>query len=89
MSMFWWLSGWILWCLVVGAALIGWVRISAKAATHETIYVADSAQVLLLTLLASWFYLIPEWEKLHLLWLAPLFYGVATYFKITRDVALD
>ena len=89
MGMIWWMSGWIVWCLVAWAALLGWAQMNAKATIKEPIYVGDGAQVLSLTLLTTWFYLIPEWDKLHLLWLAPLLFGVSSALKVPRKLASD
>ena len=81
-----WVVGWLLWCLVAGAALLSWALLTSKAAIGEKIILADASQALFFTLLAVWFYLLPEWNKLHLLWLAPLLSGLPVFFAITRDV---
>jgi hypothetical protein len=89
MSVIWSVSGWALWCLVAGAAILGWAKISSAVAAGETVYSLDAAPVLALTLLASWFYVMAEWDKLHLLWLVPLLYGIPSFFGLTRNAVSD
>jgi hypothetical protein len=81
-----WVIGWVLWCMVAGAALLSWALLTSKAAIGEKVILVDASQALFFTLLAVWFYLLPEWNKLHLLWLAPLLSGLPVFFAITRDV---
>jgi hypothetical protein len=77
--------GWFVWCFAAGAALLSWARLTSKAAVGERISVAEGAQLLSLTLLSVWFYLFPEWSKLHILWLAPMLAGAPIFFDITRE----
>ena len=82
-----WMAGWVVWCLVAGAALLSWGLLTSKAAVGEKHILVDAFQALSYTLLAVWFYVLPEWNKLHLLWVVPLLTGLPVFFAITRDVA--
>ena len=80
-----WVAGWLVWCLVAGAALLSWALLTSKAAIGEKSILVDASQALSYTLLAVWFYLFPEWNKLHLLWVVPLLLGLPVFLAITRD----
>ena len=80
-----WVAGWLLWCLVAGAALLSWGLLTSKAAVGEKRILVDAFQALSYTLLAVWFYVIPEWNKPHLPWVVPLSSGLPVFFAITRD----
>ena len=82
-----WVAGWLVWCLVAGAALLSWALLTSKAAIGEKSILVVAFQALSYTLLAVWFYLLPEWNKLHLLWVVPLLAGLPVFFAITRDSA--
>ena len=82
-----WMAGWVVWCLVAGAALLSWGLLTSKAAIGEKRILFDAFQALSYTLLAVWFYVLPEWNKLHLLWVVPLLFGLPVFFVITRDGA--
>ena len=82
-----WVAGWLVWCLVAGAAVFSWALLTSKAAIGDKIILVDASQALSYTLSAVWFYLLPEWNKLHLLWIVPLLSGLPVFFAITRDVA--
>ena len=71
-----WVVGWLVWCLVAGAALLSWGLLTSKAANGEKRILVDAFQALSYTLLAVWFYVLPEWNKLHLLWVVPLLLGL-------------
>ena len=65
-------AGWSIWCLVVLVALYFWARIGIDFYTGFPLRYADCACALAYTLLGSWFFIIYDWNKLHLLWLAIL-----------------
>jgi len=75
-------ASWSAWCLVVLMALYFWARIGIDFYTGYPLRYADCACALAYTLLCSWFFIIYDWDKLHMLWLAvlPLFGLVAPRF---------
>jgi len=75
----------LVWCLVAGAGLLSWGLLISKAAIGEKSILVDAFQALSYTLLAVWFYVIPEWNKPHLPWVVPLSSGLPVFFAITRD----
>ena len=77
--------GWILWFGALALTAGNWLYFVNRASRDDSILWHDVARVLFLTLLTSWFFIIPEWNKLHLLWLIPLGIGVTAFFRLTRD----
>jgi hypothetical protein len=75
-------ASWSVWCLVALMALYFWARIGIDFYTGYPLRYADCACALAYTLLCSWFFIIYDWNKLHLLWLAllPLLALVAPRF---------
>ena len=77
-------ASWSAWCLVVLMALYFWARIGIDFYTGYPLRYSDCVCALAYTLLCSWFVIIDDWNKLHMLWLAllPLFVFVAPRFAI-------
>ena len=75
-------ASWSAWCLVVLMALYFWARIGIDFYTAYPPRYSDCLCALAYTLMCSWFFIIDDWNKLHMLWLAflPLFVFVAPRF---------
>jgi hypothetical protein len=80
------IAGWSTWCLVALAALYFWARIGVDVYTHYPPRYSDSLCALSLTLFCTWFLIIPDWDKLHMLWLATLPLAGLAVVKIDLDV---
>jgi hypothetical protein len=67
---------------VVLMALYFWARIGIDFYTGYALRYSDCLCALAYTLLCSWFFIIDDWNKLHMLWLAilPLLALVAPRF---------
>src|SRR6266496_6557504 len=65
-------AGWSAWCLVALMALYFWARIGIDFYTGYALRYSDCLCALAYTLLCSWFFIIDDWNKLHMLWLALL-----------------
>jgi len=66
------IAGWSTWCLVALVALYFWARMGIDFYTQYPPRYSDSLCALSLTLFCTWFLIISDWDKLHMLWLAPL-----------------
>ena len=75
-------ASWSAWCLVALMALYFWARIGIDFYTGYSLRYSDCLCALAYTLLCSWFVIIDDWNKLHMLWLAllPLFALAAPRF---------
>jgi hypothetical protein len=62
--------GWAMWSVFLAATVIYWAEIGFDILSGRSIFLSDGFRALACTLLTSWFLLIPEWDKLHLFWLA-------------------
>jgi hypothetical protein len=80
------LIGGLIWCLVALAAGVLWLALFARLANRDTYGHALPWQALFLTLLAVWFIVDSNWDKLHLLWAAPLLYAFppAVFLSVGR-----
>jgi Na+-driven multidrug efflux pump len=65
-------AGWSVWCLVAAMALYFWARIGIDFYTNHPPRYSDCLCALALTLCCTWFLIIYDWNKLHMLWLAML-----------------
>ena len=63
---------WIAWAATLALSLYYWLGIAADFAHERTPRHTHAFYALTYTLLCSWFFVIPEWSKLHLLWLTPM-----------------
>jgi hypothetical protein len=61
---------WSIWLLVAISALYFWALMIADWVNGDTVRIADASRALMLTLLCNWFLIIPDWSKLHLIWLS-------------------
>ena len=66
------MAGWFIWCLVAMMALYFWARMGIDFYTSYPPRYSDCLCALALTLVCSWFFIIYDWDKLHMLWLAML-----------------
>jgi hypothetical protein len=75
-------ASWSAWCLVALMACYFWARIGIDFYTDYPPRHSDCLCALAYTLLCTWFFIIYDWNKLHMLWLAtlPLFALVAPRF---------
>jgi hypothetical protein len=75
-------ASWSAWCLVALMACYFWARIGIDFYTGYSLRHSDCLCALAYTLLCTWFFIIYDWNKLHMLWLAtlPLFALVAPRF---------
>src|ERR1700730_10110747 len=65
-------ASWSAWCLVMLMALYFWARIGIDFYTGYPLRYSDCLCALAYTLLCTWFFIIYDWNKLHMLWLAVL-----------------
>jgi hypothetical protein len=78
-----WLASWLLfaewgvWFLIAFAAALHWGLITSDAFVGHRIKLRDALQAWAYTVLCGWFFIIQEWNKLHMLWLALLPFLVA------------
>ena len=75
-------ASWSAWCLVVLMACYFWARFGIDFYTEYPLRYSDCVCALAYTLLCTWFLIIDDWNKLHMLWLAivPLLALVAPRF---------
>src|SRR6266566_8061907 len=65
-------ASWSAWCLVALMACYFWARIGIDFYTGYALRHSDCICALAYTLLCTWFFIIYDWNKLHMLWLAIL-----------------
>ena len=88
--------GWTMWAVFLLATIIYWLEISFDILSGVKIFLSDAFRALACTLVTNWFLLIPDWDKLHLFWLALLiltvtdcieYRRVPSFIRIMRRVA--
>ena len=88
--------GWTMWAVFLLATIIYWLEISFDILSGVKILLSDAFRALACTLVTNWFLLIPDWDKLHLYWLALLiltvtdcieYRRVPSFIRIMRRVA--
>ena len=80
--------GWAMWGVFLLATVIYWLEIGFDILSEVNILLSDAFRALACTLVTSWFVLVPEWNKLHLFWLALLILTVADCVEYRRIPAL-
>ena len=78
------LFGWAIWVVFLVATIIYWAEIAFDILSGINMLLSDALRALACTLLTSWFFLVPEWNKLHLFWLALLIVTVADCIEYRR-----
>jgi len=78
------LFGWGIWTVLLLATLIHWAEISFDIYSNQAVYMSDAFRALACTLATSWFLLVPEWNKLHLFWLAFAIVSVGDWIEYRR-----
>ena len=78
------LFGWGIWTVFLLATLIYWAEISFDIYSNKAVYMSDAFRTLACTLATSWFLLVPEWNKLHLFWLAFAIVSVGDWIEYRR-----
>jgi hypothetical protein len=68
---------WSVWFLIAFAAALHWGLITSDAFVGHRIKLRDALQAWAYTVLCGWFFIIPEWNKLHMIWLALLPFLIA------------
>jgi hypothetical protein len=64
------IAGWTVWFLIAFAAAIHWALITSDAFVGPRIKLRDALQAWAYPVLCGWFFIIPEWNKVHMIWLA-------------------
>jgi len=82
------IAGWAMWGVFLLATVVYWLEIGFDILSEVNIFLSDALRALACTLVTSWFLLIPEWDKLHLFWLALLILTVADCVEYRRIPAL-
>ena len=91
-----WIAGWAMWGVFLIATIVYWLEIGFDILSEVKIFLSDAFRALACTLVTSWFLLIPEWNKVHLFWLALLiltvtdcieYRRVPSFIRIMRRVA--
>src|SRR5262245_29811476 len=82
------IAGWAMWGVFLTATVIYWLEIGFDILSEVTILLSDACRALACTLVTSWFLLVPEWNKLHLFWIALLILTVADCIEYRRIPAL-
>jgi hypothetical protein len=80
--------GWTMWGVFLIATIIYWLEIGFDILSEVNIFLSDAFRALACTLVTSWFLLVPEWNKLHLFWLALLIVMVTDCIEYRRFPAL-
>jgi hypothetical protein len=80
--------GWAMWAVFLVATIIYWLEIGFDILSGVDIFLSDAFRALACTLVTSWFLLIPEWNKLHLFWLALLIVTITDCVEYRRIPAL-
>ena len=76
--------GWAIWSVFLLASVIYWAEIGFDVLSGRPIFLSDGVRALACTLLTSWFFLIPEWDKLHLFWLALAIITIGDWIEYRR-----
>ena len=82
------IAGWAMWGVFLTATVIYWLEIGFDILSGVTIFLSDACRALACSLATSWFLLVPEWNKLHLFWIALLILTVADCIEYRRIPAL-
>jgi hypothetical protein len=80
------LSGWLIWSLIALVAAVLWLALLIRLQNSDSFRGSVPWQALLLTLLAVWFAVNSEWNKMHLLWAAPLAYALPALVFFLRGL---
>jgi len=64
-------AGWGLWILVALLALFAWHTVLVDGLVGRRLRFINTASAVVLTWLASWFVILDQLNKLHLLWILP------------------
>ena len=80
--------GWTMWAVFLLATIIYWLEISFNILSGVKIFLSDAFRALACTLVTNWFLLIPDWDKLHLFWLALLILTITDCVEYRRIPAL-
>jgi len=80
--------GWTMWAVFLIATIIYWLEIGFDILSEVNIFLSDAFRALACTLVTSWFLLVPEWNKLHLFWLALLIVTITDCVEYRRIPAL-
>jgi hypothetical protein len=78
------LFGWGMWAVFLLSTLIYWAELSFDIYSNKAIYISDAFRALTCTLVTSWFLLVPDWNKLHLFWLAFVVVAVGDWIEYQR-----
>jgi hypothetical protein len=80
---------WGLWALVVLLALFAWHTILVSVLDGRRVRFMTAASALVLTWLASWFAIVADLNKLHLLWILPAVFVALDFLQhgLTRDAS--
>jgi hypothetical protein len=78
------LFGWGAWAVFLLATLIYWAEIGYDVYTTKHVYISDAFGALACTLATSWFLVLPDWSKLHLLWMALAVLSVGDWIEYQR-----
>jgi hypothetical protein len=76
--------GWAIWTVFLVATIIYWLEIGFDILSGVNIFLSDAFRALACTLVTNWFLLVPEWNKLHLFWIALLIVTVADCVEYRR-----
>ncbi len=76
--------GWAIWSVFLVATVIYWAEIGFDILSGKSIFLSDAFRALACTLLTTWFLLIPEWDKLHLFWLALSIITIGDWIEYRR-----
>jgi hypothetical protein len=78
------IAGWAMWGVFLLATVVYWLEIGFDILSEVDIFLSDACRALACTLATSWFLLVPEWNKLHLFWIALLILTVADCIEYRR-----
>jgi len=78
------LFGWGMWAVFLLATLIYWAEIGFDVYSSKAVYISDAFRTVTCTLATSWFLLVPEWNKLHLFWLALAVVSLSDWIEYRR-----
>jgi len=77
-------AGWGLWILVALLALFAWHTVLVDALVGRRVRFINTASAVVLTWLASWFVILEQLNKLHLLWILPVVFVVLDLLRSVR-----
>jgi hypothetical protein len=78
------LFGWCVWAVFLLAMLIYWAEIGFDIYSNKPVYISDAFRALACTLATNWFFVLSDWNKLHLLWLALAVLAVGDWIEYRR-----